>query len=60
MDRDTYFKLIEILELLSSCQIDIRKVVALNNLFYSKESELPNEVSFETFEQEINKFFSDF
>ena len=60
MDRDTYFKLIEILELLSSCQIDIRKVIALNNLFYSKESELPNEVSFETFEQEINKFFSDF
>ena len=60
MDRDTYFKLIEILELLSSCQIDIRKVVALNNLFYSKESELQNEVSFETFEQEINKFFSDF
>ena len=60
MDRDTYFKLIEIFELLTSCQIDLRKIVALNNLFYSKESELPNDVSLETFEQEINKLFSDF
>ena len=60
MDRDNYFKLIEIFELLTSCQIDLRKIVALNNLFYSKESELPNDVSLETFEQEINKLFSDF
>jgi len=60
VDRDTYFKLIEIFELLTSCQIDLRKIVALNNLFYSKESELPNDVSLETFEQEINKLFSDF
>jgi hypothetical protein len=60
VDRDNYFKLIEIFELLTSCQIDLRKIVALNNLFYSKESELPNDVSLETFEQEINKLFSDF
>jgi hypothetical protein len=60
VDRDTYFKLIEIFELLTSCQIDIRKIVALNNLFYSKEGELPNDISLEAFEQEINRFLSDF